>query len=256
MGYIAGMKKGIFGNKWIRDEDGKVYGVSLGYSPAVEHETGIFMMRKAFGVAKAVVEGGLPEFGIGARTIKTNPAVYFESGDNALIGYTSGNSDYLKTYLKDHNSEFAGYWSENSFCLVSSDKAALQLIWRAFNALDVAMFTGNYEPDGGAGLNIVIASRVPDQVKVDMRNKDESAYELGEAFRTTGIEDKLRAAEKHYYAIRPQWTDDTKTEMKFWINPYDQQKYNHGWYTMEDLEAWMRGEGPIIKKEEPVDNND
>jgi hypothetical protein len=31
------------------------------------------------------------------------------------------------------------------------------------------------------------------------------------------------------------------------LNPYQQDKYNYGRFTLEDLEAWIEDKGPIVK---------
>jgi hypothetical protein len=42
---------------------------------------------------------------------------------------------------------------------------------------------------------------------------------------------------------RWQWMDG---DIRFWLNPIDQELYQSGWYTIDDLIAWTRGVGPII----------
>lgn len=33
----------------------------------------------------------------------------------------------------------------------------------------------------------------------------------------------------------------------FWLNPMNQKKYNHGWFTIEELQQWAKDNGPIVK---------
>ncbi|MCS6939269.1 MAG: hypothetical protein RMJ55_16205 [Roseiflexaceae bacterium] len=42
---------------------------------------------------------------------------------------------------------------------------------------------------------------------------------------------------------RWQWMDG---EIKFWLNPVDQESYRAGWYSIDDLIAWVYNEGPIV----------
>ena len=140
-----------------------------------------------------------------------------------------------------------GYWSNNSFCLVSSDKYIIQDFWKFFNNLDIAILTGNYKDNGGSGLTLVSISKMSDKVKQDMYAKDENAYKLGAAMNATGIEEKLRKANKYYMSLRPVWANEEKTEIKFHLNPLDQNIDNYGWFTLEDLIGWTEGIGPILK---------
>ena len=82
-----------------------------------------------------------------------------------------------------------------------------------------------------------------------MTDTDLDTIELQKAVARTGIHKLLKEADCKYYALSPRWADESKTEVKFWLNPYDQTNNNYGWYAVEDLEAWVNGEGPIPKKE-------
>jgi hypothetical protein len=42
---------------------------------------------------------------------------------------------------------------------------------------------------------------------------------------------------------RWQWMDG---EIKFWLNPVDQESYRAGWYSIDDLIAWVYNQGPIV----------
>ena len=40
--------------------------------------------------------------------------------------------------------------------------------------------------------------------------------------------------------------DDTKQDVRFWLNPAEQHTYKSGWFTVEELKQWAKGEGPIL----------
>ena len=40
--------------------------------------------------------------------------------------------------------------------------------------------------------------------------------------------------------------DDTGN-LRFFLNPREQNRYNHGWFSLEELKAWAGDTGPIIK---------
>lgn len=42
---------------------------------------------------------------------------------------------------------------------------------------------------------------------------------------------------------RWQWVDG---EVRFWLNPVDQQAYAVGWFALDDLIAWLHDTGPIV----------
>ena len=61
-----------------------------------------------------------------------------------------------------------------------------------------------------------------------------------------GLQDKLRAADKHWYALY-LWghlLDEAETPV-FFLNPAGDN--NFGRFTLADLEAWVENKGPIPK---------
>lgn len=42
---------------------------------------------------------------------------------------------------------------------------------------------------------------------------------------------------------RWQWMDG---DIRFWLNPIDQELYQSGWYTIDDLIGWTHQIGPIV----------
>ena len=52
---------------------------------------------------------------------------------------------------------------------------------------------------------------------------------------------------KHWLSLeRWQWMDGG---IKFWLNPNDQDLYNAGWFTIDELIAWTHDTGPIMIEE-------
>jgi len=49
---------------------------------------------------------------------------------------------------------------------------------------------------------------------------------------------------------RWQWMDGG---IKFWLNPNDQDIYNSGWFTIDELIAWTHDAGPIMIEEDLVE---
>ena len=43
---------------------------------------------------------------------------------------------------------------------------------------------------------------------------------------------------------RWQWMDG---EVRFWLNPVDQERYAVGWFSIDDLIAWQHDSGPVLR---------
>ena len=35
-------------------------------------------------------------------------------------------------------------------------------------------------------------------------------------------------------------------QIRFWLNPADQVRYQAGWYTIDELLLWSRDQGPVL----------
>jgi hypothetical protein len=52
---------------------------------------------------------------------------------------------------------------------------------------------------------------------------------------------------------RWQWIDG---EVRFWLNPVDSNRYMVGWFTIDDLIAWLSDHGPIVRDSIDHDGHD
>jgi len=58
------------------------------------------------------------------------------------------------------------------------------------------------------------------------------------------VKTTLRDQGKAWHSLeRWQWIDG---EIRFWLNPCDQQRYRMGWFALDDLIAWAHDLGPIV----------
>jgi hypothetical protein len=66
------------------------------------------------------------------------------------------------------------------------------------------------------------------------------------------VKTTLQDQQKEWYSLeRWQWMDGN---IRFWLNPVEQDIYQAGWYTIDDLIAWSHDFGPVlIEEEEDVD---
>jgi hypothetical protein len=59
----------------------------------------------------------------------------------------------------------------------------------------------------------------------------------------------LRDQKKEWHSLeRWQWMDG---EIRFWLNPVDQDMYRTGWFSIDALIAWTHDHGPVLLEEEP-----
>jgi hypothetical protein len=58
----------------------------------------------------------------------------------------------------------------------------------------------------------------------------------------------LRDQNKEWHSLeRWQWMDG---EIRFWLNPTEQDIYKTGWFSIDDLIAWTHNRGPVLIEEE------
>jgi hypothetical protein len=156
-------------------------------------------------------------------------------------------------------------WDAASFCITTRDEANrghLRELEAAFKAGDIVLHVGGspnpFKPV--TGLVLGIRSRIPSEVQKTFEDAHRDRWERTQAALATGIAKRLENAGCGYYALDPAWTEggvktttdgrtiQTKHPVIFFLNPKDQKNCNYGWFTVEDLEAWTRGEGPIPMK--------
>lgn len=151
-------------------------------------------------------------------------------------------------YYIDETKKVWGWWSEGDFMVASTDKQAIEDLYQAFQVLDVTISVGGGNVFQNGGLHFVIKSRISQDVVDDVYQKDLDNLNLKKAASSTGIYEKLEKAGKHFYALSPKWKDAEKKEIVFWLNPQEQHSNNSGWYTISDLEDWIKGVGKIPKE--------
>jgi hypothetical protein len=63
------------------------------------------------------------------------------------------------------------------------------------------------------------------------------------------VKSALRDQGKEWHSLeRWQWMEG---EIRFWLNPTDQDIYRTGWFSIDDLIAWTQNLGPIVIEDEP-----
>lgn len=258
------MRRAYNSSIW-RAEDGTIIALNLGADYCAEHEWGIGGILNRFGVnrdrlgieGRRITKGGdsiittdgkVDEWTKTKKTKKLAKQLY---GISFALPYSSGNdfSWLMKgAFWEPEKTEMLAFWSESRFLALLENKTDVDVCVEAFLNNDIAFWIGGGGPFQNGGLCIAIVSRLPEDFKQSMLEADEDNIALKKAAEKTGIEKILAEAGRKYYALSPRWADAEKKEVKFWLNPQEQDRYEYGWYSVDELKQWAKGEGPIMKK--------
>ncbi len=253
-----------YDNEIITDDNKKIVGINLGADFTSEHEWGIKGIHTAFNIDTKLI-------GIDGRTINHIPTnLIFQSLTiDKRIYYFLGLLYDMYFYYRDDkkinkkdidnfelypcgDKDIFTVWDERSFGILVNDKYKDEItdLYEAFKNKDVAIGVGHGHVFKNGGLTITIKSRLPEEVINNIKEKDQDYNNLQKASEKTGIHKILEKAGKRYFALSPRWKDDNKKEVIFWLNPYDQDIYNFGWFTIQDLIDWSKDKGKIIMKKQ------
>lgn len=272
-----------FNSEFLKDENGRVIAVNLGSDYCAEHEWGIASLRKLLGVADDEKIFGIERRRItrvsegevlfldepqrkkrGTTTLMVACGVnFYVQGGKPPYAIQPIRSRWNRETQKSETLEYAPLtcaWSESDLGIhaeTPEDRENLREIYQAMVRGDAALWLGGGEVFENAGLIIGIISRIPEKHKETMRLMDEDHYRRKQAAASTGIEEKLKKAGKRWFALSPRWShgikstnQSTRHSVVFWLNPMDQHLNNSGWFSVEDLEQWIEGKGPIPKTKE------
>jgi hypothetical protein len=242
--------------------DDVLVGIFLAADFTAEHEWGIESILHSFAVDRKE-----DEFGAEPRRVTAvdNENIFFlQEGNKAVL--LGGNSWWHRRELKEnglkkapsecrlYEKEMAAAWDGTNFMVhtvTAEATARLKTIYQAFLENDILiMLGGQLLPafDRG-GLSIGIISKIPQETKDHLYECDEDAYKLKEAAKATGIYEVV--SKDRYMALSPRWCWDgesdkreTKYDVVFWLNPTNQKDNAYGYFTVEELTAWIAGEAP------------
>lgn len=251
-------------------ENGKVYGINLGADSTAEHEWGIKKLNKMFGVGdvkKGIFARNKPVLGVDLRTITKYPeeCLYYgiitinNKEYTYLICYSYDLGEITEDRLKNfelypnsfrENQSIFTSWDEGSFGILVDEtyKESLAELYEAFKRKDIMFAIGASEVFRNGGLLLVVRSEMSKEEIDNLYEKDLDYFNLQKAAEDTGIKKILKEAGKGFYALSPRWKDEGKTEVIFWLNPYEQNVHNFGWFTVDELKQWANNEGPVMKK--------
>lgn len=235
-------------------------GVNLGWDFTSEHEWGIERLQKSLCIDPEYSKLGAERRLV--RCVDEEKVQYAEKNGVAYFGYFSIYSEISDDELVDRilrfldrdrgreEKELRSAWNSSGFCMSTTKVEYARKLRDALLSKDLLVYLGKNSGYGNPGLMIVIKSYLPEEVDENWKALDENSIELAKADEATGIKKRLEEAGKRFYALAPRWSPlDPEKEgaLQYWLNPVDQHLYNHGWYSVKDLEAWIKGEGPIMK---------
>lgn len=236
-------------------------GLGLGSDMCAEHEWGVAQMQRTFACDSK-------KDGIERRQITELPndlSAFSGRGYDAIMldhAYTGTRDDRFKNVQEQHlrlhtypgASTFVTAWDEGTFGVCAygkkdnPDRERVRVLWEAFQHKDIAIWPNVGVFHLGAGLLMVMVSKVPEDKKAELLNHDLSLKRLDQRVGELGIVAELKEAGKEYFSLSPRWTDEKESDVRFWLNPREQRTNNAGWYTAEELRQWIKGTGPVPKK--------
>jgi hypothetical protein len=194
------------------------------------------------------------------REVKGETTAYliFDYGRN--ISHIKNGEGMIRELTIGGHSEtgVAAAWDGESFGIATTDHIdELKELFEAFKKKDIVIGLFGGHVFSNAGLKILIASRISDEIKKEWHDADSDEIALEKASKKTGIHKKLEKAGKRFFALSPRWVRDmedadehTKHDVLYWLNPHEQDRYNACWCTVEELELWILEKGKIIRGED------
>lgn len=181
-------------------------------------------------------------------------------------------------WRRDEKVELSAAYSRSGFeirAYSDATKAFLGAIHAAVAAGDFACFRGggSNNPFYRGGLVVAIPSRVPAGLKSAMLDAHADTKRLLEAAEATGIEARLRegngepfrdpryafVSKYGFWSLSPAWSSkikdrgperggevSTEHPVIFFLKPISRDCIS-GWYTVEELDSWLEGKGPVLK---------
>jgi hypothetical protein len=272
-------------NGWLETEDKQMVGINLGADYCAEHEWGTSDLRETLGVSDDKNVMGIERYRISNPKVehiflreenKNNAALICIPYAWEMKNWAAQKFDKLghgELHIFDKE-ELATAWSGSDFGIRVKRPMNIKRLKRLHNAIlnkEAAIWLGGGGVFQNAGLCIAIIDMVPENLKKQMYDAHVDRKKLEDASDATGIKKKIDAInnahrEKYkdnfsvayhtpcgYMALSPAWIRDdqkgnSKYSVMYWLNPREQQKNHYGWFTVEELEQWMEGKGPIIER--------
>jgi hypothetical protein len=266
---------------WLDDSEIGFYGVALGYDFCAEHEQGASFFKSQMGITQTDFPLGVgdrtqtqvpPQLELieytsraaDKRVNTTKPAALMHCSriwgveQFQALSLEAKASFFEVTFWNDWKSkrydetrdDFVSSWaSHDGFALnVRGEKnvAKLKALYDAFQAGTVALADPSVSGFQRKSLCFVLTEKLSEQTKADTLASDTAHKHLYDCAKASGIEETLKAVGLWWYALSPAWRDGPDSELLFFLNPREQKKYAHGWFTLPELTEWSQGKGPVV----------
>jgi len=164
-------------------------------------------------------------------------------------------------------------WDGGSFGIgVMGEKEAgyMKELYEAFKNINVVIARANMKPNNpfsNSSLSLLIADRIPEEVKEQMYGADKKYFDLvdyEEKIGMTKLKENTKAKDYkklHYYcACSAKWIDyedkeareeqkakmNTKHDIWYWVN-YSDDDDNYGHYSVEEIKEWLSGKRKLTE---------
>lgn len=264
---------------WIIDQSsGDLIGVNLSADCVAEHECGMEGIQNNLGLPTFENENDYYNrtqytiHGIERRRAKNpNPECISLKEEEDSLNLIVARRHTLKWLTETKLEEVGGLsffrkediisaWDRYGFIVRvkgAKNYKKLRLLHAALMKGEVAVWLGGGGLLENSGLVVCIIDKVSKSKKELMLEVDLEKEKLQDASDATGIKKKIddlnnKSGDKFkYLALTPGWAkkeDKTSHRVKYWLNPWNEDKFNHDWFTVEQLDLWLQDKGPVMKK--------
>jgi hypothetical protein len=238
----------------VKTPHSTIAGINLGFDFCAEHEWGYEDLKQSLGLPiKRYLDSFddvmIPPQNPDLRYIHTKD--YFACG--LLRPYNNATQEFEKKVKAEAKyarpNSFQTMWDKSEFLIIGHGTCAeyVKLLYQKMMDGKVAIKQGT-AIFGGGGLSFFFIDRLPAIMLKEFNEGCDDLKRLHATSDATGIAKRLADAGLRYYALSPRWADKGKKIVTYWLNPMDQHKYEHGWYSVAELDEWIAGKGPVMEK--------
>lgn len=271
---------------WLENEGNEgIFGIALGFDFCAEHECSARYIKEQLGIPEKDIPIGVEDRTMtrvpeelyfakythrstDKRIKKTMPGALLclthdyhgvrkgmtpaEEGVQQLgLGfYNDFASKKDVRWYKPGEDDMVVHWSGHDGFAIhvrgEQNVARLEALHNAFLAGQVSVADASICGFIRKSLCLVMNAQLPEHIFKEVREKDEAFQRLHDAFKASGIEQKLSEKKLYWYALSPAWEYEEGSALLCFLNPREQSKYEGGWYSLDELVEWTEGKGPIV----------
>lgn len=254
-----------------KNDAGEIYAINLGSDFCSEHEHGVERIYNLMGCKTDAI--GIDRYKSKNSSLKNVLSFRVNYVFYILFGGYWGWNNLTTTELKEEFKKryrkgsrelslygdelFGGAWSDNDFGIAVSinENEAYPFALKLSKAIEDGDFSVWFSGEGGnnpfvrPGLVIGITSMVPKEIQDYMAECHIEEKRINDADEATGIKILLKEKGKKYFACKVDWLKErftvangekkiSKYPVIYFLNPWDQEDNNCGWFTVEELTDW------------------